>query len=353
MPNITNITPPRVPIIDERTGYISREWYRWFYNLYYATGGTTGGAIPTDRGGTGTTTKPLDGQILVGNGATGTYNVTDLGTGPGINSTIGPGLLSIENTGVLSATAGDGIDIDQPTGDITVTNTGVLSFSGGTTGLTPATATTGDVVLAGTLDIDNGGTGATTASGARTNLGATTLGSNMFTLTNPSAITFPQFNADNTVSALSAAAFRSAIGAGTGSGTVTDVTATSPVASSGGTAPVISLSAGYGDTLNPYASKTANQVLASPDGSSGVPTFRALVAADLPVTADQESQTATSGQTVFTLTTMTYVPGSNTLSVFIDGVNQILTDAYTETNSTTVTFTAGLHVGAKVRFAVV
>jgi hypothetical protein len=37
----------------------------------------------------------------------------------------------------------------------------------------------------------------------------------MFTLTNPSAITFPRFNADNTVSALTAANFRSAIGAGT------------------------------------------------------------------------------------------------------------------------------------------
>jgi hypothetical protein len=37
----------------------------------------------------------------------------------------------------------------------------------------------------------------------------------MFTLTNPFAITFPRFNADNTVSALTAANFRSAIGAGT------------------------------------------------------------------------------------------------------------------------------------------
>jgi hypothetical protein len=43
----------------------------------------------------------------------------------------------------------------------------------------------------------------------------------MFTLTNPSAITFPRFNADNSVSALTAANFRSAIG----SGTVTTVNA--------------------------------------------------------------------------------------------------------------------------------
>jgi len=58
-----------------------------------------------------------------------------------------------------------------------------------------------------------GGTGATTAAGARTNLGSTTVGDNFFTLTNPSAITFPQINANNTVSALSASDFRTAIGA--------------------------------------------------------------------------------------------------------------------------------------------
>jgi hypothetical protein len=36
--NTTNITPPRVPLIDERTGLISREWYRFFLNLFTLTG---------------------------------------------------------------------------------------------------------------------------------------------------------------------------------------------------------------------------------------------------------------------------------------------------------------------------
>lgn len=65
-------------------------------------------------------------------------------------------------------------------------------------------------------------------------------------------------------------------------GAVTSVTGTAPVVSSGGSTPAISLASGYGDTQNPYASKTANYVLAAPDGSAGVPTFRALVAADIP-----------------------------------------------------------------------
>ena len=73
------------------------------------------------------------------------------------------------------------------------------------------------------LPITNGGTGANTAAAARTALGATTLGANVFTITNPSAVTFPRFNADNTVSALNAADFRAAIGAGVGTGTVTSV----------------------------------------------------------------------------------------------------------------------------------
>jgi hypothetical protein len=76
-------------------------------------------------------------------------------------------------------------------------------------------------------------------------------------------------------------------------GTVTSVTGTSPVVSSGGTTPAISLATAYGDTLNPYASKTANYVLAAPNGSSGAPTFRALVASDIPTLSYVTSVTGT------------------------------------------------------------
>ena len=73
-------------------------------------------------------------------------------------------------------------------------------------------------------------------------------------------------------------------------GTVTSVRvqATSPVVSSSSAASsstlntTISLADNYGDTKNPYASKTANYVLASGTSAAAVPTFRKLVAADIP-----------------------------------------------------------------------
>ena len=35
--NPTQLTPPRVPLIDDRSGAISREWYRFFLSLLTAT----------------------------------------------------------------------------------------------------------------------------------------------------------------------------------------------------------------------------------------------------------------------------------------------------------------------------
>ena len=95
---------------------------------------------------------------------------------------------------------------------------------------------------------------------------------------------------------------------------VTSITATAPVSSSGGATPAISLATGYGDTQNPYASKTANYFLASPNGSAGAPTFRAVVAADIPTlnqntTGTAANITASSNSTLTTLSALS-LPGS-------------------------------------------
>ena len=172
---------------------------------------------------------------------------------------------------------------------ITTSGTLGVTLQSGYSIPTTASQTNWDTAYTDRLKWDGGSSGLTASTG-RASLGATTVGENLFTLTNPSAVTFPRFNADNTISALSDSAFRTAIGAGTG--TVTSVTGTSPVASSGGATPAISLASGYGDTQNPYASKTANFVLAAPNGTAGAPTFRAVVAADIPTLNQNTTGTA-------------------------------------------------------------
>jgi hypothetical protein len=73
--------------------------------------------------------------------------------------------------------------------------------------------------------------GAADAAAARAAAGASTVGGNIFALTDPSSITFLRLNADNTVSALAAAAFRTAIGAGVGGGDLVSTNNLSDVAS--------------------------------------------------------------------------------------------------------------------------
>jgi len=100
-----------------------------------------------------------------------------------------------------------------------VGSAGVTSISGGTTGLTPSTATTGAVTLAGTVATTNGGTGLTsfTSGGAvyATSTSALTTG------------TLPV--ASGGTGATDAATARANLGAGTGNGTVTSVGGTGTV----------------------------------------------------------------------------------------------------------------------------
>lgn len=116
-------------------------------------------------------------------------------------------------------------------------------------------------------------------------------------LPSASAVTFPRFNADNTVSVLDAAAFRTAIGASSTTGTVTSVAGAGSV--SGLTLSGTFTSAGsltLGGTLavlpSNFASQTANTILAAPNGSAGVPTFRAIAIADVPTLNQNTTGTA-------------------------------------------------------------
>ena len=48
MLNITNIPAPRVPVIDPETGLMSREWYRFFLNIFVMTGSGSATVTLTD-----------------------------------------------------------------------------------------------------------------------------------------------------------------------------------------------------------------------------------------------------------------------------------------------------------------
>jgi len=156
MPNITQIPAPRVKLIDEKTGLMSREWFVFFNNIYTIVGSNVG-VLQIKNGGTGLANLPTNGQLLIGN--SGSYKLNTLGYGSGISVVNGAGSIIVSNTGVLSNIANAGISVSSATGNVTITNTGVLSLTGGTTGLTPNSATTGAITLAGTLIAANGGTG--------------------------------------------------------------------------------------------------------------------------------------------------------------------------------------------------
>ena len=63
---LTNITPPRVPLLDPKTNLISREWYRFFLNLFVLTGSGQNTASLTDlQLGPPTPTQEDFGEVVI------------------------------------------------------------------------------------------------------------------------------------------------------------------------------------------------------------------------------------------------------------------------------------------------
>jgi len=127
---------------------------------------------------------------------------------------------------------------------------------------------------------------------------------------------------------------------GGGSGTVTSIIAGTGL--SGGTittSGTIALATGYGDTLNPYASKTANYVLAAPNDSAGVPVFRALVAADIPTLNQNTTGNAATATTLATGRTISLTGDVAYTSGAFDGSSNVTGTATLASVGTAGTYT--------------
>ena len=296
--NITNIPSNRVEIIDPRTGMVSREWYRFFLNLFNLAG-NGGNQTSLDDLQVGPPPIPDSGG---GGGGGGSGTVTS------VNMTVPTGL-SVSGNPVTTA------------GTLAVTYTAGYSIP------TTASQTNWDTAYSERLQWDGGATNLVAATG-RTSLGATTVGANFFTLANPSAITFVQINADNSITTMDAPTFRTAIGAGTGSGTVTSVSGTGTVSGLTLTGTVttsgsLTLGGTLAVTPSDFASQSANTFLAAPNGSAGVPTFRAIVAADVPTL--NQNTTGTAANVTGTVAIANGGTGQTTQTAAFDALSPLTT----------------------------
>jgi hypothetical protein len=185
---------------------------------------------------------------------------------------------------------------------------GVTSINFGSTGLTPATATSGAITVAGTLAVANGGTGQTSYTNGQLLIGNTT-GNTLAkaTLTASTGISVTNGAGSITLTNTAPDQVVSLTGAGTTtiSGTYPSFTITSNDAYVGTVTSVgLSMPTQFTVTNSPVTSsgtltaawntQTANYVLAGPtSGGAAVPTFRALVAGDVPALSYVSSVSAT------------------------------------------------------------
>jgi hypothetical protein len=220
--------------------------------------------VAATLGGTGSTATPTNGQLLIGNGTN--FTVATLGTGTGISITPGSGTLQINNTGVTSlAGTANQITASASTGAITLSLPSAVTLPGSLTVTTSATISG----LTANAFLYSGTAGLLTTTAAPTN-GQILIGST------------------------GAAPVLASISAGTGI-SVTPGAGSISIANTGVTSVALSLPSFItvsgspvtttGTLTGTLATQTTNTVFAAPNGSTGTPTFRQLVLADLQATA--------------------------------------------------------------------
>jgi len=284
--NITNIPAPRVPFIDERTGLMAREWYRFFLNLFVLTGSGNNpitleelqlgppnqpdltelliqinkDIAPQYEDQSGDFLKTLDTaqlmsmmsqfanaeaaiqgaylQPVVQTGTIANYNLDNSPTAGGIAYGTGPALaVSAAGTlGQVLTSGGAGAPTWATDGGGTVTSVSVVSANG-LAGTVATATTTPAITLSTTI------TGLLKGNG--TAISAATSGTDYAPATSGTSILYGNgAGGFSNVTIGTGVAFAGGTLSATGSGgTVTSVTGTAPVVSSGGATPAISMAA--------------------------------------------------------------------------------------------------------------
>ena len=190
--------------------------------------------------------------------------------------------------------AGTGLTLASNT--FSITNTGVSAATYGSASIVPVIAVNaqGQITSASnsTISIAPSQINATIPNSGLTNSSITINGSTI-ALGGTATITANTTNALTIGTGLSGTSFNGSTAVTIANTGVLSVTGTSPVnATTVSGATTVSLASSYGDTQNPYASKSAAYFLASPTGSSGVPTFRAIATTDIPTLNQNTTGTA-------------------------------------------------------------
>ena len=296
--NITNIPAPRVPFIDERTGLMAREWYRFFLNLFVLTG-SGNNPVTLEELQLGPPSQPSLAELLiqinqniapqyedqsgdflatldtaqlmsmmsqfanaeaaiqgaylqpvVQTGTIANYNLDGSPTAGGIAYGTGPALaVSAAGTlGQVLTSGGAGAPTWATDGGGTVTTVSVVSANG-LAGTVATATTTPAITLSTTI------TGLLKGNG--TAISAATSGTDYAPATSGTSILYGNgAGGFSNVTIGTGVAFAGGTLSATGSGgTVTSVTGTAPVVSSGGATPAISMAAAT-TSVNGYLTST-------------------------------------------------------------------------------------------------
>jgi hypothetical protein len=273
-----------------------------------------------------------------------------------------PSVLKIRGTSISSVapvTAGHVLTYDASGGGVAYwaapansanTISGVVPVANGGTGLSSLTsggavyASSSSALTTGTLPLTAGGTGVTSQQAAINTLtGTQSAGKYLRSdgtdarLSTIQAADVPTLNQNTTGTAANVTGTVAVANGGTGASTLTGLV------KGNGTSAMTAAVAGT-DYIAPYTSQTANYILASPNGSAGTPSFRALATADIPSAAISYAkiQNISSGKLLGSISASAATPGEVSIG---SGLSLSSTGTLSATAGGTVTSVAALTLG--------